>query len=81
MSSYFQFLYDFFHSFKLFHPTLFMAIYGYFQLLLVIFGYFILGYFWLLFKKIYFNLFHLRFFLVFVSFFLAIVNYFSLDYL
>jgi hypothetical protein len=30
-----------------FHPTLFMAIYGYSQLFLVIFGYFTLSYFWL----------------------------------
>jgi hypothetical protein len=47
MLNYFQLLYDYFHWFKLFHPTLFTAIYGYSQLLLVIFGYFTLGYFWL----------------------------------
>jgi len=39
-----------FYQFKLFHPTLFMPIYGYSELLLIIFGYLkillaILGYF------------------------------------
>jgi hypothetical protein len=43
MLSYFQFLYDYFHEFKLFDPALFTAIYGYSQLLLVIFCYFTLG--------------------------------------
>jgi len=42
MLKYFQLVY-----FKLFHLTLFMVIYGYSKLLLVIFGYFTLGYFWL----------------------------------
>jgi len=37
MLNYFQLLYDYFHSFKLFRFTLFM----------VTFGYFTLGYFWL----------------------------------
>ncbi len=48
MLSYFQFLYDYFHSFKLFHLTLLTVIYGYSQLLLVILSYFTLGYFQLL---------------------------------
>jgi hypothetical protein len=47
MVSYFQLLYDYFLLIKLFHPTLFTAIYRYFQLHLVIFNYFIIGYFWL----------------------------------
>jgi hypothetical protein len=46
MLRYFQLLYDYFSLiFKLFHPTLFTDIYGYFQLFFVIFCYFTLGYF------------------------------------
>jgi hypothetical protein len=37
MLNYFQLLYDYFSLIKNFHPTLFTAIYGYFQLLLVFF--------------------------------------------
>jgi hypothetical protein len=44
-----------FHSSKLVYPTLFMVIYGYFQVVLVIFGYF--------------NLFHLRLFCTMLCFF------------
>jgi hypothetical protein len=39
MLSYFNYSKATFHCFKLFHPALFIVIYGYF--------YFILGYFWL----------------------------------
>jgi hypothetical protein len=67
---------------------LFMAIYGYSQLLLVICKYFTLGYFWLILVTFgYFSLFHLRLFSVIISFFdysmffFAIISYFSLYYL
>jgi hypothetical protein len=36
MLSYFQLLYEYFSLIKLFHHTLFTAIYGYYQLFLVI---------------------------------------------
>jgi len=45
MLNYFQLLYKYFSLIELFHPALFTTIYDYFQLLLVIFGYFTLGYF------------------------------------
>ncbi len=47
-SYYGQWLVSLIPSEKLFHPTLFTTIYGYSQLLLIIFGYFTLGHFWLL---------------------------------